>query len=413
MKSIIFFLLCIGTMSLQAQRICQSTEYANRWGHLTENSPVSSSNSSRDTVANEIITIPVVVHIIYNNAQQNISDAQVISQLKVINEDFRRLNADAAFTPSAFLNAAADSRIMFCLAQVDPRGRPKKGIIRKQTTKTSFTYDDAMKFSAAGGDDAWDARKYLNIWVCNMQGNSLGYATEPGSPLDKDGVVIQYNAFGNVGSLNPLFNKGRTATHEIGHWLGLKHIWGDDNCGNDYIDDTPTQESYNNNCPSFPHLSACSPNANGDMFMNFMDYTNDACMNMFTNGQKSTMRGLFAVNGYRNSFMFSFACDSSLSTGAPLPTPTDTTSVVVPVEVSTIKMYPNPVHQTLHIASTLEGIDGELKLIRIFNTTGKLLLSKSIVGSSENIDLSALAPGIYIVHIGVGKSAIKKKLIKI
>jgi len=245
-----------------------------------------------------------------------------------------------------------------------------------------------------------------------MQGNSLGYATEPGSPLDKDGVVIQYNAFGNVGTLSPMFNKGRTTTHEIGHWLGLKHIWGDDNCGNDYIADTPPQEFYNNNCPTFPHLSACSPNANGDMFMNFMDYTDDACMNMFTNGQKSKMRGLFAVNGYRNSFMFSFACDSSLATGAPLPTPTDTPTVVVPAVVPAIKMYPNPVQQTLYIATT-DDLDEANKNIRIYNTAGRLLISKNIATASENIDVRSLAPGLYIVHIGSGKATVKMKLIKI
>ncbi len=267
---ILFF---TGSLQLTAQRNCGTHEYNVRNQHTVQISDQTSPAGyhNRDTVANEIITIPVVVHVLYHTANQNITNSQILSQLKVLNEDFRRMNADKANTPDAFKSVAADAKIMFCLAQINPAGRPASGIVRKYTTKEYFTVDDAMKFSAAGGDDAWDNKKYLNIWVCNIQNNVLGYASNPGSQADKDGVVIQFDAFGNTGTLRPGFNKGRTATHEIAHWMGLKHIWGDNSCGDDGIGDTPQQSGYNNSCPSIPHMSNCSPDANGDMFMNFMD----------------------------------------------------------------------------------------------------------------------------------------------
>src|SRR5699024_2630864 len=134
------------------------------------------------------------------------------------------------------------------------------GIVRKHTNVSSFMGEDGMKFSGSGGDDAWDSKRYLNIWVCSLFGRSLEYATPPGGPADKDGVVINFDVFGTTGSLRANFDKGRTATHEVGHWLGLRHIWGDETCGNDEVDDTPRQLSYNFNCPSFPHVTSCSPN---------------------------------------------------------------------------------------------------------------------------------------------------------
>jgi hypothetical protein len=366
-----------------------------------------SNPGARDTFANEIITIPVVVHIIYNNAVQNISDAQVMSQIKVLNEDFRRLNTDASQTPDAFKSNAADCRIMFCLAQVNPRGAAQKGIVRKFTNRTSFSVDDDMKFSAAGGDDAWDTKKYLNIWVCNMQSNSIGYATPPNSEADRDGVVIQYDCFGNVGTVRAPFNKGRTATHEIAHWMGISHIWGDNSCGSDGVDDTPRQSNYNSNCPSFPKLSSCSPNANGDMFMNFMDYTNDACMNMFTVGQKHRMRSMFSGTGHRNSFLNSYACDSSLATAAALPTQTTVEEKPMP----SVVIYPNPVQQHLQLLS-VNGYELMGKSVAVYNQSGVLMISRTLNSSGDKIDVSSLKQGVYVVKIGDNSDRKVLKLIK-
>ncbi|MFN8309325.1 MAG: M43 family zinc metalloprotease [Chitinophagales bacterium] len=254
-----------------------------------------------------VVTIPVVVHVVYNTATQNISDAQVQSQIAVLNADYAATNADRTNTPSAFSGLIANTGVQFCLAQRTPAGAATSGIVRKSTTSTSFIDDDKVKYAAQGGDDAWDATKYLNIWVCNLGGGLLGYAQFPGGAAATDGVVINYTAFGNTGTAASPYNKGRTATHEVGHWLNLRHIWGDANCGSDLVNDTPTQQTSNYGCPTYPHVT-CS-NA-GDMSMNYMDYTDDACMYMFTSGQSSRMNALFATGGARVGLVTSLGCQA-------------------------------------------------------------------------------------------------------
>ncbi|RYY42807.1 MAG: zinc metalloprotease, partial [Chitinophagaceae bacterium] len=311
MRLYLIIIFILNSFCLTAQRVCDTDNNLLQFYRGSDAGP-DSTVPPRDTSVNEIITIPVVVHVLFNSAGQNISDAQVLSQIDVLNRDFRLLNTDRDNIPAAFKSIAADARIMFCLAKVDPAGRPTTGILRRYTTLPAYRVADDMKFKAKAGSDAWDSKNYLNIWVCAMQGRTMGYATPPGGDPAKDGVVINYDVFGNKGTLRRDFNQGRTATHEIGHWLGLKHIWGDDDCGDDEVWDTPRQTSYNFGCPVFPRKSYCSPNDNGDMFMNFMDLTNDACMYMFTNGQKQKMRAQFAINGQRNSFLRSYRCDGSL-----------------------------------------------------------------------------------------------------
>ena len=344
----------------------------------------------RDTLKDEVIIIPVVVHVLYNTQQQNISDAQILSQINSLNQDYRRQNADTANTPQAFKKVAADVRIEFCLAKVDPQGYYTTGIVRKYTKSEFFQNDDKMKFSSQGGDDAWDATKYLNLWVCNLFNLTLGYGVLPGSPLEKDGVVIKYNVFGTVGTLLAPYNKGRTATHEIGHWLGLKHLWGDSSCGDDGIADTPPQQAANYGCSSFPHLSQCSINSYGDMFMNFMDFSNDACMNVFTQGQKAEMRSLFALGGPRNSFLNSTACDSSNAAAGPLPKPVDS--------VLKITIYPNPFNNVVHVTANQ---DKEIvgKVLKLYSITGKLYLKQTIESANTVVNVNNLPSGIYILKI--------------
>jgi hypothetical protein len=344
----------------------------------------------RDTLKDEVIIIPVVVHVLYNTQQQNISDAQILSQINSLNQDYRRQNADTANTPQAFKKVAADVRIEFCLAKVDPQGYYTTGIVRKYTKAEFFQNDDKMKFSSQGGDDAWDATKYLNLWVCNLFNLTLGYGVLPGSPLEKDGVVIKYNVFGTVGTLLAPYNKGRTATHEIGHWLGLKHLWGDSSCGDDGIADTPPQQAANYGCSSFPHLSQCSINSYGDMFMNFMDFSNDACMNVFTQGQKAEMRSLFALGGPRNSFLNSTACDSSNAAAGPLPKPVDS--------VLKITIYPNPFNNVVHVTANQ---DKEIvgKVLKLYSITGKLYLKQTIESANTVVNVNNLPSGIYILKI--------------
>ena len=265
---------------------------------------------NRSLQSRAVITIPVVVHVVYSTAAQNISDAIIQSQIDVLNADFRKLNADINKVPASFAGLAADYEINFCLAKRTPTGLATTGIERKLTKKTSFSTNDAVKSSKQGGLDAWDATKYLNLWSCNMGNGILGYAQFPGGNVATDGVVILYSAFGYNSPAVP-YNLGRTATHEVGHWLNLRHIWGDASCGNDLIADTPTQQTANYGCPAFPHAT-CS-NA-GDMSMNYMDYTDDACMYMFSTGQKARSQSLFAAAtattpaGARYSLLSSNGC---------------------------------------------------------------------------------------------------------
>jgi hypothetical protein len=238
-----------------------------------------------------VTLIPVVVHVVYKTAAQNISDAQITSQIEVLNRDYRKTNPDVSLTPSAFAALAADPRIQFELATQDPNGATTSGIARTKTTRDSFGDDDFMKSASLGGDDAWPSDRYLNIWVCQLADSLLGYAQFPGGSAATDGVVILHSAFGTTGTATAPFNLGRTATHEIGHWLNLQHIWGDDGTGcngSDYVDDTPNAAGPNYGCPSFPHVT-CNNGPDGDMFMNYMDYVNDACMYMFTQGQVARM----------------------------------------------------------------------------------------------------------------------------
>jgi hypothetical protein len=251
-----------------------------------------------------VTVIPVVVHVVYNTAVQNISDAQIHSQITVLNEDYRKTNADVSKTPSVFQPLCGDSRVEFQLATTDPSGNPTTGIVRTHTTSTSFTDDDKVKSAATGGADAWPAGKYLNIWVCQLGGGLLGYAQFPGGAAATDGVVILNSAFGNTGTAASPFNLGRSATHEIGHWLNLRHIWGDDGggCnGDDFVADTPNCADHNFGKPTFPHVT-CSNGPNGDLFMNYMDYVDDDSMFMFTNGQIVRMQA--CLDGDRSSIGF-------------------------------------------------------------------------------------------------------------
>ncbi|MEQ1675501.1 MAG: zinc metalloprotease [Chitinophagaceae bacterium] len=236
------------------------------------------------------IEIPVVFNVLYKTSAQNVSQAQLQSQIDVLNEDFAGTNADHNLTSTYNTVKAGSIGVTFVLDQVK----------RRSTTKTSWSTNDAMKKSAQGIAPTSPTTK-LNIWVCNMGGGILGYAQFPGGSSATDGVVLDDNATGRTGTAAAPFHKGRTATHEVGHWMNLRHIWGDATCGNDQVGDTPTHNTANYGCPAAGHLSTCSGNP-VEMTMNYMDYSDDACMYMFSNGQRSRMLAVFAVGGARNSF---------------------------------------------------------------------------------------------------------------
>jgi hypothetical protein len=245
---------------------------------------------------NGIITIPVVVNVLWRTSMENISLAQIQSQIEVLNEDFNLRNADTSKIPDLFKQLRANIGISFALDTV----------IRKQTTVTSWGTNNYIKRSVYGGIDATSPTTKLNIWVGTLSNNLLGYAQFPGGTAATDGVVVLNRAFGSrlkfsSGYYLTNFDRGRTATHEIGHWMNLRHIWGSGTCGDDLVGDTPQANASNRGCPVFPHLSTCIGTPI-EMTMNYMDYTNDACMYMFTNGQKARALAIFSVGGSRYLF---------------------------------------------------------------------------------------------------------------
>ncbi len=258
---------------------------------------------ANNRIDGSVITLPVVVHVLYRNSTENISVAQIQSQIDVLNEDFRRTNPDADNTWSQ----AADTEIEFCLATVDPNGNPTSGITRKSTTRQDWGTTDDMKKASQGGVNPWNTAEYINMWIVPKMTSGgrtiLGYAQFPGGSAATDGVVMAYNYFGRVGNVSAPFDGGRTTTHEVGHYLNLRHIWGDANCGNDFVSDTPTHQTSNGGCPT-GRVSCGSV----DMIQNYMDYTNDSCMNLFTTGQKNRMRAVLNAGGARRSLALSDKC---------------------------------------------------------------------------------------------------------
>ncbi|MEZ5038491.1 MAG: T9SS type A sorting domain-containing protein [Saprospiraceae bacterium] len=317
------FLVLLGMgFSLSAQRNCATMENLEYLQQLDPNTKNRLEAIERHTqrvlqggarAVDGVITIPVVFHVVYNTPSENISAAQLQSQIDILNEDFRRINADIVNTPADFQGVAADVEIQFCLASTDPNGFATSGITRTPTTVAGHGTDNSVKFDAQGGKDAWPASDYLNFWVCNIGGSILGYAQFPGGPAATDGVVCDYRFVGNIGTATAPFDLGRTATHEVGHWLNLRHIWGDGGCGvDDLVADTPLagDANYTGSPCTYPGPNTCNTGAGDlpDMFQNYMDYSDDGCMNLFTQGQKERMRALFEEGGDRVSLLSSPGC---------------------------------------------------------------------------------------------------------
>jgi len=299
--------------------------------HIQQQQGLSGGNL-RTTSTNTIITIPVVVHVIHNNAagtiggsnNTNISNAQVFSQIDVLNKDYQRLNIDTVNTPTAFKPVAANVQLAFCMATMDPDGNVTNGITRTYSSQASFSISDETALKSLS---YWPSDQYLNIWVCNLTGPTptqtlLGYTQPPGGGLQglsasdgnalTDGVVINYKAFGTTGTLYTQFSLGRTATHEVGHWFGLLHPWGNYNSGDcslsDYCNDTPTCAN-----PFEASAPACTDNppitcGSTRMIQNYMEYSDDGCMNLFTNDQSTRMHSSLVLSPRRQAILSSLGC---------------------------------------------------------------------------------------------------------
>jgi hypothetical protein len=284
-----------------------------------------------------IFNIPVIVHIVHNNetvntinatSGGNLNAAQVVDQINILNRDYKGLNSDTSLIPAVFKPYLGKFQVNFCLAVVNPTGgvMAEPGIDRVNRVTKGWTappYTQNYIDATIKPNSIWDVNKYFNIWVMNLGGGLLGYSTFPnpggtgilGLPAPygtatTDGVVILNTAFGSIGTAANFtpYNKGRTTTHEAGHWMGLRHIWGDATCGNDYCNDTPTQSTSNFGCPTFPSVT-CGNGPNGDMFMNYMDYVDDACMFMFTKDQKYRAQLILAGAPIRSSIITSTVCN--------------------------------------------------------------------------------------------------------
>ncbi|NQV52781.1 MAG: T9SS type A sorting domain-containing protein [Flavobacteriales bacterium] len=324
------------------------------------------------------VTIPVVVHVLYRLEENNISYDQILSQIEVLNRDFNWQQSDKDLIPEVWRDLGVAAKFKFKLADRDPDGNFTNGVTRTQTDVENIGTEELYYLAHRSGVEPWTQPFYMNIWVCELKGNSLGFAILPGAKMsERDGIVISPRAFGTMGTAKAPYNMGRTMVHEAGHYFGLRHIWGSDNekCSStDYIDDTPKQKAENYGCNNFPSIS-CNNGPNGDMFMNFMDYSNDVCALLFTKRQVEFMQLVLKTN--RRAMFYS-----------------NGVTAVAESRPSEWKIYPNPSDGMVH----LEFGDGMPRTIEIFNAMGEVVGQWVPRKDIERRDLSSLPKGMYYLR---------------
>lgn len=398
-----------GSTEMIRQEMAANPAYAKKVEELLKNKGNYSRNNQKGKPDNpgkppapRSITIPVIVHVLYSTPEQNISDAQVQSQIDVLNEDYSATNSDYNKYDAGYSRVKGDLDIQFCLRQV----------IHKQSTHKSFSGNN-MKFTQKGGSDAVDPMHALNIWVCDIGKKLLGFAYYPGAPLDISGVVCHTNAFGRGAQYNLFTNYdlGRTMTHEVGHSLGLAHIWGDNTCGSDEVDDTPLHNTANFGCPEQGHLSTCTGTPL-EMWMNYMDYTDDRCMYFFTDGQ-GARASFFIDTDPQLSSIVNSAC------GTTRQVSNDITTITNPVNGPSRMRLENgfslyPTITTGPLTISLNNLTGNKAEIMIYSQTGALMRKQQInlTGKTiDQIDVSRLGNGVYFLQLNNGAYKETKKFL--
>lgn len=432
--SVLFFFSTYSQTGVSPIRICRApkvnTSYENAFQEMMQKHQ-QFANAKKTAV---VYNIHVIFHIIHNGESigtgRNISQAQIISQIIVLNQDYSKTNTDFSswVTQTNFMNAAADCEINFCLANVDTNGitLAEQGIDRIDRNARGWNGPSYLGYSEPGGyidntikvGSSWDPTKYLNIWVIEMSDGVLGYAQFPVIPAstspvtdmvgyggadNTDGVVLDHRATGNIGTAAPPYNKGRTATHEIGHWLGLWHMNGDAYCGNDYCNDTPAQSSLSTTCPNVigavvnSGCTSVSPNPPGRMYQNYMDYSDDKCMVMFSADQKARMQAVMANCINRSSLNSSAFCTYGFKEN------------LANIEMN---IYPNPTSGELFVEMNLS--DAQDFTISIINILGQTVKEVTQIQSNESkikIDLSDKNAGIYFITIKAKSESMVKLII--
>lgn len=367
-------------------------------------------------------TLPVIIHVIYATGDTigqgaNVSDEKIQTQMDVLNQCYKKQNPDVNYLSSPPYNStnwatlAANCEISFCLTKTDTNGNimPNPGVERIDAASKGINvlnYDISYIEDSIKPITIWDPSKYLNIWVVKritVNGSAIvGYSsfppssTLPGLPsnwgtLSSDGVVLVYDAFGTVGQLRGNRNKGHTAVHEIGHYLGLIHPNGDTNCGNDYCADTPLQDALSGGCPAFPKIS-CNNGPWGDMFVNFMDYTADTCKFMFTNDQKTRVQTAMANSPYRIS-LTAQSCEIN-------------NSISEKNNSLFLEIYPNPAEDKLFVSSS-----ENIERLKIYDLLGQSIINIAVNNTKAEINLRGYEKGVYFICIESERASITKRFI--